>query len=163
MSKTRTSRKRKAVLSADVRIPTRAGSPRALAALVLVLALAAGACRRGPKGTPVEDSLDQFLWKNRLVVLFAEDTKDPEYLRQLTLLNLERDGLEERQTLIVPVQGSGAGLRGRFGLEPGGFQLALVGKDGGVKLRASDPVDPSVVFDLIDSMPMRQAELRGGD
>jgi hypothetical protein len=37
----------------------------------------------------------------------------------------------------------------------------LVGKDGGVKLERSGPVSLSVIFALIDSMPMRQREMQG--
>jgi hypothetical protein len=40
------------------------------------------------------------------------------------------------------------------------FSLILVGKDGGIKLKRSDQVDLREVFELIDSMPMRQNEMR---
>ena len=39
------------------------------------------------------------------------------------------------------------------------FWIVLIGKDGGVKLR-SDDAGLDQIFDLIDSMPMRQAEMR---
>jgi len=40
-----------------------------------------------------------------------------------------------------------------------GFQVLLIGKDGGVKLRSSEPVSMKDLFGLIDSMPMRQQEM----
>jgi hypothetical protein len=36
----------------------------------------------------------------------------------------------------------------------------LVGKDGGIKLKRGDQVDLREIFGLIDSMPMRQREMR---
>ena len=40
------------------------------------------------------------------------------------------------------------------------FELLLVGRDGGVKLRRDAPVAASEITALIDTMPMRQAEMR---
>ena len=40
------------------------------------------------------------------------------------------------------------------------FQLFLVGLDGGIKARYDGPTTPQTIFGLIDTMPMRQAELR---
>ena len=41
-----------------------------------------------------------------------------------------------------------------------GFEILLVGKDGGVKLRSPAPVSTRDLFALIDAMPMRQREMR---
>ena len=38
--------------------------------------------------------------------------------------------------------------------------LLLIGKDGGVKLKQDFIVAPQEIFDLIDGMPMRRAEMR---
>ena len=38
--------------------------------------------------------------------------------------------------------------------------VVLIGKDGGVKLRNDFGVAPQKIFDLIDGMPMRRAEIR---
>ena len=45
------------------------------------------------------------------------------------------------------------------------FELVLIGKDGGVKARTRDPSALEDFLALIDTMPMRRAELRsrGGD
>jgi hypothetical protein len=50
-------------------------------------------------------------------------------------------------------------IRKRFGVKVGTFQVLLIGKDGGVKLRSSGPVSMKDLFGLIDSMPMRQQEM----
>ena len=40
------------------------------------------------------------------------------------------------------------------------FELVLIGKDGGVKGRSERPYDLSNFLNLIDSMPMRRAEIK---
>lgn len=39
------------------------------------------------------------------------------------------------------------------------FAVLLVGKDGGVKRRANDPVNLNELFAQIDRLPMRRAEM----
>ena len=52
-------------------------------------------------------------------------------------------------------------VRRRLELQGRGAQLVLIGKDGGVKARQSEGVfDLARVFELIDSMPMRRAEMQ---
>jgi len=41
-----------------------------------------------------------------------------------------------------------------------GFELVLIGKDGSVKSRQRDPAALDTLLDLIDTMPMRRAEVR---
>lgn len=55
---------------------------------------------------------------------------------------------------------SAALLRDRFSAKPGEFTIVLIGKDGGEKLRRGTDVDIAEIFSLIDSMPMRQREMR---
>ena len=40
------------------------------------------------------------------------------------------------------------------------FEVLLIGKDGGVKLRRDKPVAAFEITALIDTMPMRQDEMR---
>ena len=47
-----------------------------------------------------------------------------------------------------------------FAVEPGDFRLLLIGKDGTLKLSSDSPVSTGRLFDLIDSMPMRQWEMQ---
>jgi len=48
----------------------------------------------------------------------------------------------------------------RTKLRPRGFMLVLIGKDGGVKLRKPLPWDVRELSRTIDTMPMRQREMR---
>ncbi len=57
-------------------------------------------------------------------------------------------------------QHSAASLRNRFSIQPGQFIVVLVGKGGGEKLRRKSEVELKEIFSLIDSMPMRQREMR---
>jgi hypothetical protein len=50
--------------------------------------------------------------------------------------------------------------RSRFNVAPQDFQVILVGKDGTAKRRESNPIQPEVIFNEIDAMPMRQREMR---
>jgi hypothetical protein len=54
-------------------------------------------------------------------------------------------------------------IRDHFSVPSNKFSLILVGKDGGIKLKRHDHVSLEEVFELIDSMPMRQSEMRQKD
>ena len=58
--------------------------------------------------------------------------------------------------------GEAAATRDRFGVAPDNLTVLLVGKDGTVKHRSSEPVDPEEIFSLVDAMPMRRREMRDG-
>lgn len=53
-------------------------------------------------------------------------------------------------------------IQRHFTPRPESTAVVLIGKDGGVKQRSAD-LDLESTFGLIDSMPMRQAEMRGSD
>jgi hypothetical protein len=50
-------------------------------------------------------------------------------------------------------------LRARYGLKADEFAVLLVGKDGGEKYRTQLPPDLSLIYALIDGMPMRIDEM----
>lgn len=54
-------------------------------------------------------------------------------------------------------------LRGRTQCRPDREFVALIGKDGGVKVRRETVISNQDLFALIDSMPMRQREMRAPD
>jgi len=51
-------------------------------------------------------------------------------------------------------------LREKFGVDRGDYAVILVGKDGGTKLKRQGRTALKDIFALIDSMPMRQEEMR---
>lgn len=106
-------------------------------------------------------ALDALKWRARPVLVFADDPANAAYRAQLALLRKARAGLEERDITVFgdAEPGSSEALRARLKVE--GFTLVLIGKDGGVKLRADSPVAPEDLFRTIDRMPMRQREMSG--
>jgi hypothetical protein len=112
--------------------------------------------------------------KKRVLLLFSKSRSDAQLDRQLGLLNDQRSGFDERKTVVFTVSGGrepmafigyaslpfGAGrdLVAQFSPAPQGLTVILLGLDGEEKGRWQHPVDPQVLFDLIDSMPLRQEE-----
>ena len=118
--------------------------------------------------------LKQYQWRNRLLLLFAGSSDDAS-LRETKaeVVRLAADMADrdlvvfevfERGRSLVndqPMSGPAAdGLRKEFEAPAGRFLLVLVGEDGTVKRRSEAPVPLSQVFEQIDSMPMRQREMR---
>ena len=48
----------------------------------------------------------------------------------------------------------------KFKKTKNGFEIILIGLDGGIKLRQNELLSTRKLFELIDGMPMRQAEIR---
>jgi len=130
---------------------------------------------------PVNDwSTDQYAWKNRPILLFANDKNDAILIQQRNLLDARATGLNDRDIVVIevinspddpeastvtaagqPVDASPAELRQRYDIPADSdFAVLLIGKDTGVKLRRDRPVTTDELFGLIDAMPMRQSEMQ---
>ncbi|KMW56118.1 Methylmalonyl-CoA epimerase [Candidatus Rhodobacter oscarellae] len=105
-------------------------------------------------------TLEEFLWINRPVVVFADTPADPRFQEQVELLLARTADLVERDVVIITDTDPAARSDIRTKLRPRGFQLALIGKDGGVKLRKPSPWDVRELSRVIDKMPLRQREMR---
>ena len=118
------------------------------------------------------NSLAGYRWQNRVVVMMAphEDRKGAE---QHQILSAAGDGLLDRDLVVVSITDGLVAIDGvvsqhwnveqlvqALDLPRQEFSIVLIGKDGGVKLRSGEPVDVETLFALIDSMPMRQREMR---
>lgn len=118
--------------------------------------------------------LAQFQWKNRLLFIFAKDVNNPLFKELQSQIAAQKAEVEDRDLIVFEVPAKGparmgttpldrqqaASIRNQFDIPSNAFSLILVGKDGGIKLKRDDQVDLSEVFGLIDSMPMRQNEMR---
>jgi hypothetical protein len=118
--------------------------------------------------------LDELRWKNRVLIAFSPEESHLSYRRQLQEWQRSEDAMRERQIVFIPlVAGEPAevlgrtispdlqrDLRRRFGASAAGFTVILLGLDGGVKLRRTTPVEAIELIRLVDSMPMRQQEMR---
>ena len=118
-----------------------------------------------------QNPLRDFRWSNRLLVFSVpeESIKTGEWQSGFEEQSKE---LAERDLLLLTVVGnkvflsekltdlSAKALLDFFQLRRS--EILLIGKDGGVKGRWTHAVSPLEVYRLIDSMPMRQAEMRSG-
>ncbi|WP_137700181.1 DUF4174 domain-containing protein [Marimonas lutisalis] len=106
-----------------------------------------------------EMDLSQFLWKKRVLVVFADSPGDPRFVEQMRLLSERPEDLLERDVVLLldtdPAEASE--LRVKF--RPRGFMLVLVGKDGNVYLRKPLPWNVREISRSIDKMPLRQQEI----
>ena len=125
--------------------------------------------------------LDQYQWKNRLLLVFAPSAKSPPYENQMRLLEGAGPELKDRDLKVLHLLLEGDNriddqalppdaarqLRARFDVGEEAFILILIGKDGTEKRRDDAPLQPEALFEQIDAMPMRQRELqerkRGGE
>lgn len=117
--------------------------------------------------------LDKYRWKRRLLLVFAPVKPHPSLVVQRKRLKEATAGLKEREVTVVEVVQDSVFVNGQLAIELNAkalrknfdttiveFKVVLIGKDGGEKLRRSDPVQVDDLFKTIDAMPMRQQELR---
>lgn len=107
-----------------------------------------------------EVDLEAFKWIARPVIVFAESEFVPAFQQQMELLSSRADQLAKRDVVVITdtVPEAESDIRRRF--RPNGFMLALVGKDGKIKLRKPFPRDVREITRTIDKMPMRLQEIR---
>lgn len=125
----------------------------ALRTLLLGLSLASAAM-----AAQAGDLLAGHRWQDRVVLLLASHG-DPALAEQRRRLEAAASAMAERDVVVlVPAGAEAARLRQRFGLDDR-FAVLLLGKDGGVKLQAREPVAADELTALIDAMPMRRQEM----
>ncbi|MEO0570458.1 MAG: DUF4174 domain-containing protein [Bacteroidota bacterium] len=108
-----------------------------------------------------QSNLDKYLWKNRVVVIFKTVHNDLKVKEQLEAFKEFPREIEDRQIIILaPKKVEKSKFLERFGLDNDYSGLILLGKDGGIKLKETLITKPQLLFDLIDAMPMRRAEMR---
>lgn len=116
------------------------------------------------------DSLSELTWKKRVIIVFGNES-DRRISRQMEILTDQRSELDERDIVVIGVTDNEAktffgsvsqldavALRQEADIKRGSFQVVLVGKDGGIKLRSDKVISNADMFDVIDRMPMRRAE-----
>ncbi len=98
---------------------------------------------------------------NRLVIVVAQPD-DPRARQQHADFQQHAAALQARDVLTQDLTPEVARReRPELGVEPqAAFEILLVGKDGTVKLRRAGPVPTAEITALIDTMPMRQNEMR---
>lgn len=111
-------------------------------------------------------------WNRRPLVLVAPDEHDPDLQRQRERLNATRGEMQQRNMTLYTLMGTRGthdgvpmsfeevrALRDAMQLREGApFTVILMGKDGGKKMQLEGFVAPDQIYQIIDSMPMRQRE-----
>ena len=138
--------------------------------LLSVLSMIMGAQANGQNRLNLED----YRWKNRLILAFAPSSEDTGYRALQEELAVQKEEVIDRVILVFHIMesgeikledttlpiGSGDYLRDRYSVRSRIFTVLLIGKDGGVKLRREGRVELKEILVLIDTMPMRQREMR---
>ncbi|MBX6359583.1 DUF4174 domain-containing protein [Pseudacidobacterium ailaaui] len=115
----------------------------------------------------------------RPLLVFSPTAKDPRLLKQQSALDSAADDMMDRFVLFLPIiaQSQGyqppldtpyeilnrkemASVRARFQVPEGRFSVYLLGEDGRIKLKSTQPVSISQLNQLIDSMPERKIEMQ---
>lgn len=109
---------------------------------------------------PAGDSdLNEFLWINRVIVVFADNPADPRFTEQMDLLRAGMDLMADRDVVILTDTDPSARSSVRTKLRPRGFSMVLIGKDGGIKLRKPRPWTVREITRSIDKFPDRVREV----
>ena len=123
----------------------------------------------GGSGPPsIAQRIEAAHWKQRVVLVTAPtpSSKYPAYAKQKQLLAAADAGLRERHVVVLCYPhgeifpNDENYLRKRYDLSFKSFEVLLIGKDGGVKLRSTHPLTSAALFATIDQMPMRREEMR---
>lgn len=129
-----------------------------ISTMVAALALCGGSAgvALGETGT-----LGPLKGKSRPIVVLSDSRADPRVAKQISALDGTKPELDKRDITIIKDDEPGSKLRKHLGVTERGFAVVLVGKDGSVKKVWHDYVEPAKIFTVIDSMPMRQQEMKG--
>ncbi len=121
-----------------------------------------------------EDILQPYIWKNRVLIVFANSDKNSDYQKQMSLISEAKAGFAERHLIVFSVfENYGLNpayqnldaqacrkLHEKFKVEKNTFTIVLIGKDGGEKYRKNAILTNEELFAVIDAMPMRKAEMK---
>ena len=112
--------------------------------------------------------LDKHLWKNRVIVISADKNNATRAEAQFNILKIEKDKFIERRVLVYKCI-EDACMYYDFKNDKKellihekitGFNVVLIGLDGGKKFNSNTVEEANMFFNLIDKMPMRRQELR---
>jgi hypothetical protein len=122
---------------------------------------------------PISVDPEILQWQNRILVVCAAGSEDSAYVAQLGMLATVQGRMRERDLVTFHLTADTSSFEGRqlsaesreetierFEIPLDRFEVILIGKDGTIKLRRSEPTTAAEIFELIDSMPMRQREMR---
>lgn len=122
-------------------------------------------------------NLDQHLWKNRVIIIKSNHPESSILQKQVAELTQFNEEMGERKLVLyqitqdqykyinfqnITTQNSWHNLKNsrlQKLTKSGDFKVQLIGLDGGIKLEQAAILTAQELFNLIDSMPMRKAEI----
>ena len=103
--------------------------------------------------------LNQYLWKNRIILTFADDEDHPDLIKLKAEMNKNDCEILNRDLLHFHFSNDHK-IGNLTTTNDHSFRILLIGKDGGIKYESKRSVFLIQLFELIDSMPMRQDEMQ---
>ena len=103
--------------------------------------------------------LNQYLWKNRIILTFADDEDHPDLIKLKAEMKENNCEILNRDLLHFHISNDGK-IGNHITTNDQLFRILLIGKDGGIKYESNQYVSLIQLFELIDSMPMRQDEMK---
>jgi len=107
-----------------------------------------------------DQTLDEFQWIARPLVVFADSPSDPRFIQQMEYIGARAADLATRDVVVITDTDPERRTPLRDELRPRGFDIVLLGKDGQKYLRKPSPWDVREITRSIDKMPLRQQELK---
>lgn len=120
----------------------------------------------------ISQNLQKHQWKNRVLLIYADDVNSNQLQEQIKILAEDKKGLQERKLVIYQfvkdkfttdfntVWFSSKEQLKQYHKKSNRFEVLLIGLDGGLKYRQTKLVSLEKLFTLIDGMPMRKRELK---
>ena len=103
--------------------------------------------------------LNQYLWKNRIIITFAKDEDHPDLMRLKAEMQENKCEILNRDLLHFNFINDHK-IENLTTINDKSFRILLIGKDDGVKYESNRFISLIQLFELIDSMPMRQREMQ---
>ncbi len=102
--------------------------------------------------------------QQRNIWIFATEAGNASFITQKSIWAKDAAGLKERDIQVHEVIGLKANqaVFKKYKASAQKFTFVLFGKDGGEKLRSHEPVSLEKLYQTIDDMPMRKAEMKQG-
>lgn len=112
----------------------------------------------GPRAA-AEVAFDSLLYLERPVVVFADNPADPNFIRQMELLQRDLQALALRDVALIIDTDPEARSEWRLKLRPRGFSLVLMDKDLRPVIRKPLPWEVREIVAAIDKFPLRRQEM----
>ncbi len=115
---------------------------------------------------PLENQLENYTWQKRVLLIVSPSAADEKCIQQKAIAEAKLGEMQERDLEIITLFADNISeadkiyLDNKFNINYSQFNVVLIGKDGGSKLAANEPIAAHKLFEIIDAMPMRREEMK---